>query len=99
MKKRAFKKITNRIEKGRELHLLQLAAISTASIQNTEKTIKNRIPANHCYSTATYRDVCRAIDREMKLIEDNRRLQEMLSIYYPKMSLQDQYEYASLIRL
>lgn len=51
-----------------ELHIMQLAAISTASGQNTESTARERIRRGHPYCTAAYEDVCRAVDREMKLI-------------------------------
>lgn len=50
-----------------ELRIMNLAAISTASIQNTESTIKERITNDNPYWTVAYADVCRAIDREMEL--------------------------------
>lgn len=55
-----------RIAELEELHIMQLVAISTASVQNTEATIKDRIGPDHIYCTTAYLDVCRAVDREMK---------------------------------
>jgi hypothetical protein len=54
-------------QETQELHTMQLAAIMTASIQNTDNTIKNRISRDSPYWTQAYADVCRAVDREMKL--------------------------------
>jgi hypothetical protein len=50
-----------------ENHIMQLAAISTASIQNTEASAADRITAQNPYYSTAYADVCRAIDREMAL--------------------------------
>lgn len=44
-----------------------LAAISTASIQNTPASAKERIHRDSPYWTQAYGDVCTAIDREMAL--------------------------------
>ena len=49
----------------KESHVMQLAAISTASVQNTRETIKDRITPDNPYYTTAYADVCRAIDREI----------------------------------
>lgn len=51
----------------REFHTMQLAAISTASFQNTEASKRDRIGKDHPYASTAYFDVCRAIDREMAL--------------------------------
>jgi hypothetical protein len=48
-----------------ELHVMQMAAISTASIQNTRESAKERIGRDNPYWTQAYDDVCRAVDREM----------------------------------
>jgi len=48
-----------------EQWLMQLAAISTASIQNTRETAKERITRESPYWSQAYEDTCRAIDREM----------------------------------
>lgn len=66
-----MKELSSQLERElameRELRIMQLAGISTASIQNTEKTIKDRIGRDNPYCTQAYLDVCCAIDREMKL--------------------------------
>jgi hypothetical protein len=48
-----------------ELHVMQLAAIMTASIQNTADTVAERITQENPYWTVAYSDVCRTVDREM----------------------------------
>lgn len=50
-----------------ELSRIQMAAIMTATVQNTEKSIKDRIDRSSPYWTQAYTDVCSAIDREMAL--------------------------------
>jgi len=50
-----------------ELHTMKLAAIMTASIQNTPESVQGRIRRDNPYWTVAYDDVCRAIDREMGL--------------------------------
>ena len=54
------------IERLRESHTMQLAAISTASLENIESSVKARIDRENPYWTVAYDDVCRAVDREMK---------------------------------
>lgn len=54
------------IDKENEFRIMNLAGISTASIQNTETTIKDRIGRENPYWTVAYNDVCVAIDREIK---------------------------------
>lgn len=54
------------MNKPDETHIMQLAAISTATLQNTETTIKDRIPKDSPYWTVAYADVCTAIDREIR---------------------------------
>lgn len=49
-----------------ELHNMQLAAISTATVQNTVKSSQDRISPNSPYWTVAYGDVCQAIDREIR---------------------------------
>jgi len=63
-----------------ELHTMQLAAIMTASFQNTESTIKDRIGRDHPYCSQAYLDVCVAIDREMKLRKENEELKDKLAV-------------------
>lgn len=52
----------------KELHRMQLAAISVCLLQNTRESALKRINKNNLYWTATYQDACNSIDREMKLI-------------------------------
>lgn len=50
-----------------EKNIMQLAGISTAAMQNTDSTIKDRIDKTNPYWTVAYQDTCDAVDREMKL--------------------------------
>lgn len=61
-----------------EKNNMQLVAIMTATLQNTESTIKERLPKDHEYWTVAYGDVCRAIDREMELIKKCKNLDEVI---------------------
>ena len=62
--------------KERELRIMQLAAISTASIQNTESSVAERIGPGHDYSSGAYQDTCRAVDREMQHRKDRDQWRE-----------------------
>lgn len=63
-----------RLREENEVLNMQLAAVMTASVQNTETSIKDRIDRPHlCWSQA-YADVCTAVDREMRLREINGEL-------------------------
>lgn len=56
-----------RLREEVEHERFRLAACSVAAMSNTPDTVANRLDSNHpCYS-ASYADVCRAIDREMSL--------------------------------
>ncbi len=48
---------------------LKLAACTAAALGNTDRTVAERIEPGHPYYSASYGDVCRAVDREMKLRE------------------------------
>lgn len=61
-----------------ELHTMELAAVSTASIQNTPSTITDRIAREHPYWSVAYSDTCRAVDREVKLIAKVSALEAIL---------------------
>ena len=54
---------------------IKLAAISTASIQNTKASTLERIPKDNPYWTVAYGDVCVALDREIKLLKTLKDLQ------------------------
>jgi hypothetical protein len=45
---------------------MEIAAIMTASIQNTPTAIKHRIGPDNPFWSQAYADVCRAVDREMR---------------------------------
>lgn len=62
----------------KELHIMQLAAVSTATVQNTETAIKDRIAPDNSYYTTAYGDTCRAVDREMRLRAENAALRAAL---------------------
>lgn len=67
-----------KVKELEELHIMQLAAVSTATIQNTPSTITDRIGREHPYWTVAYVDTCRAVDREMKLIAKVSALEAIL---------------------
>jgi hypothetical protein len=46
---------------------LRLAACGVAAMQNTPALVADRIGPEHPYYSASYGDVCRAVDREMAL--------------------------------
>lgn len=61
-----------------EQHIMELAAISTASIQNTRLTIKDRITKENPYWTVAYGDVCNAVDREMNHRQNLEKMEAIL---------------------
>lgn len=63
----------------RDLRITQLAAISTATLQNTESSRKDRIDDSNPYWSAAYGDTCRAIDREMELRQQIEELRSKLA--------------------
>jgi hypothetical protein len=52
-----------------ETERMRLAACGVAANQNTETTAKERIKPDNPYYSASYGDVCRAVDREMDLLD------------------------------
>lgn len=62
-----------------DIHVMQLAAISTASVQNTDSTVKDRIPRDNPYWTQAYEDVCVAVNREMMHRKNLQATREMIS--------------------
>lgn len=50
-----------------ETERMRLAACGVAAMQNTEATRKERITKDNPYWSASYGDVCSAVDREMSL--------------------------------
>lgn len=59
-------KLEMQVKQMEELHVMQLAAISTATVQNTETMVKDRIDKTSPYWTVAYMDTCVAVDREMR---------------------------------
>ena len=57
------------MQKQLEIEKMRLAACGVAAIQNTRITIKDRIKSDSPYWSASYSDVCRAVDREIALRE------------------------------
>jgi len=55
-----------RLDELKELHNMQLVAVMTATLQNTETSIKDRLDKNNIYWTTAYQDVCNSVDREMR---------------------------------
>lgn len=50
-----------------EVERMRLAACGVAAMQNTPATIAQRVDRNSPYYSASYEDVCRAVDREISL--------------------------------
>ena len=48
-----------------ERYEMMLAAITAAALGNTLASVVDRLPRDNPYWTATYGDVCAAVDREM----------------------------------
>lgn len=71
-------RLVGELKELQELHNMQLAGISTASLQNTESTVKDRINRDNPYWTVAYGDVCVAVDREMKHRNDLQRHKDAL---------------------
>lgn len=56
-------------DKDKEIEKLQiqLAGCGVAALQNTEESIRDRITSGNEYYSASYQDVCDAVDREIEL--------------------------------
>lgn len=50
-----------------EVERMKVVACGVAATQNTEFTRQQRIPRDNPYYSASYADVCNAVDREMEL--------------------------------
>jgi len=64
------------LEAQLELSRMQVAAVMTATVQNSESTIKDRIGRDHHYWTQAYADVCIAVDREVAHRKERERLEK-----------------------
>jgi hypothetical protein len=75
-------RVADLLDQLRELPVMQLAAISTASVQNTPGSARDRLGPESPYYTSAYADVCRAIDREMLLRQqvskERKRVEELM---------------------
>lgn len=67
-----------RLRAALETRDMQLAGCSTAAIQNTPTSVRERIQPGHPYYSAAYGDVCRAVDREMQHRDTVQALQAQL---------------------
>lgn len=66
---------SNGAYKADELRIMQLAAISTASIENSESTFGSALRCHHDYRTVALHDVVQAVQRE---IEHRARTERLL---------------------
>lgn len=62
-----------------EIERMRLAACGVAAMQNTRSTIMDRIANDNPYYSASYSDVCRAVDREIALREKLELVESALS--------------------
>lgn len=53
------------LEKELEIERLRLAGCGVVAMQNTREFMKERIHQGHLYWSASYGDVCRAVDAEI----------------------------------
>jgi hypothetical protein len=66
-----------RLRKELERERIRLAACTQAALDNTDDAIKERrLSQDNEYWSATYGDVCAAVDREIALRQENARLRE-----------------------
>ena len=75
-------------EKEVETERMRLAGCGVAAMQNTESTIKDRITPDNPYYSASYGDVCGAVDREMRLRSD---LAEAYGAIWRKVYLEEHF--------
>jgi len=59
-----------RLEEDLEAERLRLAGCGVAAMANTPESVANRIGTDSPYYSASYLEVCRAVDREMALREE-----------------------------
>lgn len=71
--------IATELERERELRIMQLAAISTASIENTDATHGNAGNCHDDYKSTALFDVIRAVKREMDWREQCDQLRAQLA--------------------
>ncbi len=85
-----FFKIIESQEDEVEKLIMQLAACGVAAMSNTRETAKENILPDHSpYFTASYDEVCCAVNREMNLREELSSLKEQLTIMEQIIKNQD----------
>mgnify|MGYP001571697844 FL=1 len=73
-------KLRAELEELKELNTMQLTGILTAVMQNTVDSSKERIAAGNPYWTVAYGEVCRAVDREIKLRAELERAEKVIEL-------------------
>ena len=73
------RKTVERLTGDLETERLRLAGCGVAAIQNTVASREDRILPESPYWSASYGDVCKAVDREIALREENARLASNIS--------------------
>ena len=74
-----------KLEEELEVERMRVVACSSAAHANTEESAKERIGKDNPYWTASYRDVCDAVDREIALRKENKQLRKLLMIYLKEL--------------
>jgi hypothetical protein len=67
-----------------ETERLKLAACTTAALGNTPETVAQRLDREHPYWSASYGDVCAAVDREMALRDQLVQAQGAEKLFYER---------------
>ena len=75
-----------------ERERLRLVACSVAAMENTPELASKRIDDTSRYYSASYADVCNAVDREMALRADRDRLRGLVERGYGVFGLWDMHE-------
>ncbi len=73
-----------RLKDDLENERIRLAGCGVAALLNTEETVKNRIAKDNPYYSASYSDVCRAVDREISLRTLATEMRDALKFYGDK---------------
>ena len=76
--KRGKDELREQLKEAEELHVTQLAGVSTAAFANTRETHAQSIGRENPYWTQAYKDVVDAIGREIELREQLTALREQL---------------------
>ncbi|NDI85041.1 hypothetical protein [Undibacterium crateris] len=61
-----------------EKERMRLAGCATAALMNTEESVKDRISSDNPYWSASYGDICNAVDREIALRNENQQLKSVI---------------------